>query len=249
MIFSQFCSVFSGMSRIARLEAVARDEQNFYANVNTDHLLISRQQCWLELAKTGDKIASSPIFANSNSGWIGREFSTPFDRKRFSTFGKGQLTVFPRKSTVSKFSGLLMFLGFKSGVLSTSFKKVFKSRLLMPQALLKWNTRYLIQPSQLRLLFDFRELGICSYVTNPFLRLIVRIGSISKDSVIDKTNTSKRFSKQLSVFLVWIKSEFVSSFSHVSYYMLYNVKHLYQLLNRRKRFLPVLNDGVSALNI
>ena len=165
---------------------------------------------------------------------------TPTNIQRLITLRKFQFPVSVAESAVSELCRLPRTLGFKSRVLRPSFKEIPERGLLVPQALLQGDAGNFIQEREFRHLLDGGQSGVCANVIDLLLRLIVSVGSVAKDAVIDKTHTPKGLSQQLFLLLVWLKPKFVGAFSfHASHSTRYSCEGRHELNLWRLNLLPM----------
>lgn len=98
---------------------------------------------------------------------------------------------------------------FECWVFSTTLEEVLKSRLLVSKNLLSRHTRNIIQKSKFRLFFHFSQFCIGLNIAYFCLALVILIGTPTQNVIIDKPHTAERLSKQFSLFIGWVKAEFI----------------------------------------
>jgi hypothetical protein len=145
LVCGKLGSVFSRMAGIAGFETLRGDEQILDSYVNADFFIRDRQQRRLKFTQAGNEISSGLIFRHGDRSGRTWQFTTPANIKGILAFRQPQLTIAVFKRTLNKSGALFVFLGFKNRVFSPAFKEVFKSRLLVSQALLQGNAGNLIE--------------------------------------------------------------------------------------------------------
>ena len=153
LILRQFSRVFRGVAGIAGFKTIGRGEQILDAHVNAHFFFSDRQQRGFKFTQTGYEVTPCVIFGNRNSGWIRGKFLTPLNIQWFIALCQLQFTMFKGERAVSELCRLAMFLGFEGRVLRSTFKKIFKRSLLIPQTLLQRNAGNIVQESEFRQLF------------------------------------------------------------------------------------------------
>ena len=212
LILRQFSGVFRGVAGITGFKTIGRDEQILDAHVNAHLFIGNGQQRRLKFTQTGYEVATCVIFGNGDSGWVRWKLSTPLDIQWFIALRQLQLTVFKGKSAVSELRRLAVFFGFEGRVFRSTCKKVFERSLLIPQTLLQRNAGNIVQESEFRQLFNGSKSGIRCGVTDFFLSLIISIGAVTQDAVVNETHTAERPSQQVFLLLVRVKSKLVGAF-------------------------------------
>ena len=219
LVLRKFSRIVGGMAGIAGLKTVRGDEQILDTHVNADLFVSDRQQRRLKLTQARHKVASCMVFGNGDGRGLRGKLSAPTNVQRHITLRQFQFAVFKGKSAVSEFSRLAVSLGFKGGVFCPPFKEVLERGLLVSQALLQRNTGNVVQKGKLGQLLDLGQLGVCANIVDLGLCLIVGIGAVTQDAVIDKTHASECLSQQRFLLRVRIEPELVGAFNfHASHF-------------------------------
>ncbi len=212
LVFRQFGGVFRGVAGITGFKTVAGDEQILDAHVDAYLFVGNGQQRRFKLTQTGYKVSTCVIFGNGDSGWVRWKLSTPLNIQWFIALCQLQFTMFKGESAVSELRRLAVFFGFEGRVFRSTCKKVFERSLLIPQTLLQRNAGNIVQESEFRQLFNGSKSGIRCGVTDFFLSLIISIGAVTQDAIVNETHTAERPSQQVFLLLVRVKSELVGAF-------------------------------------
>lgn len=220
--------------------------QSVDAQINTCTLARFRQWLNLFVEDKRYKVPPSRILGYRHRRWSTCKCPGPSNLKP-TYFGKYQVPVFviPLEGRFCVFSRLLATLLLVRRIADTFLEEVFVSCLKLSQGLLRWYTRYIVQPRVVRLLFKPGQGCRCINITklNTFT---IAIFSKIKCPVVHISTAPKYLSKLCFLLLCWITPICISKL-HMP--VLLRVKNIVNNKFSRKEpaFLPALKDGVSTL--
>src|SRR5690554_5783142 len=194
------------------------------AQIDPDHLRDDRQGLSFILTQAGYEVAASGIFGYRDRTGLTRQITAPADRQRLLALGKKYLPVAILERGAGKFSRLAVFFAFKDRILGTAVKEIFKSGLLMAQALLKRHRADVAQKRKFRVFLHPRQLRIGFNVADFDLLLIKRICAPTQYRIVNKAHTAKRLGKNMLLLGRRVETVFVGALSHKSQNNLFNVR-------------------------
>src|SRR6266700_2218012 len=246
----QFLIILGKERGVSRGVSIARDDHRLQSQVKPDLLIHYWQMLHIFLNQDGDKVAMSTIFGDGHTrGFTAFGQGTrPVDIKGCLHLSKSEGMPVPAKSVGSIGSRLCAVFLVEGGVLSTSFEEVSESGIQVSEGLLEGNAGHFRKPGRLFLLFQFSQHTCQLIVVETLTTLEESIGTRSQCPVIGVATTPKGTSKDVSLFISWVKS------IRVCFLLFHALQDSRYVINcqapnpspkqGRARISPVLKDGV-----
>lgn len=154
------------------------------------------------------------IKAHSDRRWVAWKRTAPSDIERCSHLGQGECPIHETKRALRKLCGSARRLSFEGGVRGPLGKEVRVCNLEMPQGLLQWNRRYLVEKCQLGQLLPCGKRCALSRIAYRLLGRGPRFRPGVQSLVVDKAHASNRTTQESFLFRRWVESVAETSLRH-----------------------------------
>src|SRR5437016_2636322 len=175
--FCQFLLIFAEEFGVTNIFAIREDNERLQAQVSADRASGRWQVGNVLFNQDRDEVAICTVLGDGDTAWfcsIGQG-ARPYDSQWFSHLGKRERVSIPLEGIAGIGSRLLIALLLELGIFGSSFKEVQKRLVEMPQSLLQWNRRDLIEPGIVRFLLELCQGFTQIFVIQALLLIVERV--------------------------------------------------------------------------